>query len=75
MRAGTLLRPLLRAFLRTPEQGAETSLHLATSPDVANVSGRYFANCVEKEPTEDARNSETARRLWSESERLVGIEV
>lgn len=71
----TLLRPLLRAFLRTPEQGAETSLYLATSPDVANVSGRYFANCVEKEPTEEARNPETARRLWSESERLVGIEV
>ena len=36
--------PLAKPFMKTPEQGAATSIHLASSPEVAGVSGAYFAN-------------------------------
>lgn len=66
---GTLLRP----FLRTPAQGAETSLHVATAPELEKTSGRYFASCRERAPSAAARDPEAARRLWRESERLVDL--
>lgn len=63
---------LLRPFARTPEQGAETVVYLATSPDVAGVSGAYFADRTRKEPLAIARDPAVARRLWDVSARLVG---
>lgn len=62
---------LLRPFFRTPDGGAATSIYLAASPDVAGVSGRYFANRREKRPAAAARDPETARRLWEISERMT----
>ena len=59
-------------FMRPPEKGAETSIHLATSPDVAGVSGRYFDNCRGRSPAAHARDPAIARRLWDISEGLVG---
>lgn len=62
-----------RLFLKTPEQGARTSIYLATSPDVASVSGRYFANCRERRPARHATDPDAARRLWERSEAMTGI--
>ncbi len=59
-------------FMRPPEKGAETSIHLATSPDVAGVSGRYFDNCRERSPAAHASDPAIARRLWDISEKLAG---
>ena len=67
--ARALIR-LLRPFFRTPDGGAATSIHLATAPELAGVSGRYFANRREKTPSAAARDPEAARRLWEVSERL-----
>jgi NAD(P)-dependent dehydrogenase (short-subunit alcohol dehydrogenase family) len=68
--------------LKTPEQGAATSVFLATSPLVAGVGGRYFEDCQEAEVVERLRgihgvlphalDPDAARRLWDVSERLVG---
>ena len=66
-----LLLPLIRPFLRTPENGARTTVHLASSPEVEGVSGRYFADCREKRPSAEARSEEIARRLWEVSEQLT----
>jgi NAD(P)-dependent dehydrogenase (short-subunit alcohol dehydrogenase family) len=60
-------------FFLTPEQGARTSLHLATSPEVEQVSGRYFSGCREVTPSRAARRDDDARRLWELSERLAGL--
>jgi NAD(P)-dependent dehydrogenase (short-subunit alcohol dehydrogenase family) len=62
---------LLAVLLRTPEQGAATGVWLATSPDVANVSGRYFADEREKAPNRHAQDDAAAKRLWEVSEELV----
>jgi NAD(P)-dependent dehydrogenase (short-subunit alcohol dehydrogenase family) len=59
-------------FAITPEKGAETIIHLASSDQVANVSGAYFYKCKEAEPTKEARDDDAARRLWDESVRLAG---
>jgi len=62
-----------RLFAITPEQGARTSIHLATSPEVADVTGRYFVNCRVARPRPQATDAELARRLWEASERMTGL--
>ncbi len=51
-------------------RGAETSLYLAMSPEVAGVSGRYFVNSQERE-TAVQHDTASAQKLWQISERLV----
>jgi len=64
---------IARPFGLTPEQGARTSIYLATSPEVAAVTGRYFVNCRPAQPRPQATDSEMARRLWDASERMTGL--
>jgi NAD(P)-dependent dehydrogenase (short-subunit alcohol dehydrogenase family) len=66
---------LAKYFALTPEQGAETIVYLASSPDVADSSGEYFHKCRTAQTTLEARNDEDARRLWMESAKLSGIEA
>jgi NAD(P)-dependent dehydrogenase (short-subunit alcohol dehydrogenase family) len=61
-----------KLFAKTPEQGAETLVYLASSPDVAAVSGEYFHMCRRGTLTPEAQDDTIARRLWAESERLAG---
>ena len=58
-------------FLRSSEKGAQTSVYLASSPQVEGVSGNYFADSKEAKPTSIARDDEAARRLWEASEALL----
>jgi NAD(P)-dependent dehydrogenase (short-subunit alcohol dehydrogenase family) len=53
------------------EQGARTSVYLATSDEVAGLSGRYFVDCREATPSRAARDDRLAEALWRESERLL----
>jgi NAD(P)-dependent dehydrogenase (short-subunit alcohol dehydrogenase family) len=60
-------------FGATPDEGAETSIYLASSPGVAGITGKYFAR---KKPVASSRQSHdeaAARRLWEVSERLAGF--
>ena len=52
-------------------QGAKTSVYLATSENVANVSGRYFDNCREATPSRSARDDCLAEAFWLRSEELL----
>jgi NAD(P)-dependent dehydrogenase (short-subunit alcohol dehydrogenase family) len=70
LRTGT---KLARPFLKTPEQGARTSVYLASSPDVEGMTGGYFVNCKPKAPSSRARDDDQARRLWALSEKLCGV--
>jgi NAD(P)-dependent dehydrogenase (short-subunit alcohol dehydrogenase family) len=58
-------------FSLTPEQGARTTVYLCSSPDVADVTGTYFAKCAPKTPSANARDPEAGARLWAVSEELV----
>jgi len=62
-------------FAITPEKGAETIVYLASSPDVAAISGDYFYKCRPATPTAGGRDDAAAGRLWNESAKLAGIEV
>lgn len=70
---GSLTARLMKHFFISPEQGAETAIYLATSPEVQGVSGQYFRR---KQPIESSQLSydpETAVRLWDLSERMTGL--
>ncbi|WP_411968339.1 SDR family oxidoreductase [Haloferax sp. YSSS75] len=64
---------LVRRVADTPATGAETSVYLAASPDVAGVTGQYFAECAPEEPSATATDEHLARDLWATSEDLTGI--
>lgn len=68
-----LLFKLARPFLRTPEEGASTSIYLAASPAVEHVTGLYFADSKPKTPSKDALNGFYAKRLWEVSTAMVGV--
>ena len=70
---GFATRHLSPFFLTTPEKGAATSIHLASSPDVDGITGRYFASCREASTTRHAKDDRAAARLWSLSEEITGV--
>jgi len=67
------VRRLLRWFGVFPEQGAKTIVYLATSPEVASVTGQYFVKQRPVEPSHAARDLEAACQLWELSERMSGL--
>ncbi|HET7841002.1 MAG TPA: SDR family oxidoreductase [Terriglobia bacterium] len=63
-----------KIFAISPEKGAETMVHLASSPEVAGVTGKYFYKCRVATPTREAQDDNAARRLWLESAKLAGMD-
>jgi retinol dehydrogenase-12 len=61
-------------LLMTPVKGAQTSIFLASSPEVASTTGKYFVRCRPKESSKASRDLETQKRLWDESVRLFGLQ-
>ncbi|XP_018578812.1 retinol dehydrogenase 13-like [Anoplophora glabripennis] len=61
-------------FMKTPEQGAQTTIYCAVDEKCANETGLYYAECESKEPSAEAKNEEAARKLWDVSLKLVGLE-
>jgi retinol dehydrogenase 14 len=68
-----LIVPFARPFMKTPAQGAATSIHLAFSPDLEQVSGRYFANSKPKRSSKRSYDEAAAARLWQVSADLVSL--
>jgi len=66
---------MAKLFAISPEKGAETIVYLASSPDVARVSGEYFYLCRPAMPTAGARDDSAAARLWLETAKLAGIQA
>jgi dehydrogenase/reductase SDR family protein 13 len=59
-------RALMKLRMRSPQEGAKTSLYCATSPDLANESGHYYDNARRRPPSE-AATPELAAELWDRS--------
>ena len=55
-----------RLFMRSPEEGARTSVHCATDPDLGHESGRYYDACSERPPSRSA-TAELGAELWRRS--------
>jgi NAD(P)-dependent dehydrogenase (short-subunit alcohol dehydrogenase family) len=68
-----LFVPIVRPFMKTPAQGAATSIYLASAPDLEQVTGRYFANSKPKRSSKHSYDEAAAARLWQVSADLVGL--
>lgn len=66
---------LLRPFFRTPAAGAATSIYLAASPEVEGVSGGYFRNCRQTRSSGASYDAAAARRLWTISAQMTGLDT
>jgi NAD(P)-dependent dehydrogenase (short-subunit alcohol dehydrogenase family) len=65
---------LSRFFMKSPKQGAQTSVYLATSPFLKLISGKYFKNSKQAKSSADSYNAHVARRLWEVSAEQTGFE-
>jgi NAD(P)-dependent dehydrogenase (short-subunit alcohol dehydrogenase family) len=66
---------LFRPLLRTPEQGADTIVWLATARELEGVTGKYFHDRKDTRSSKISYDEQAARRLWIESARMVGLEA
>jgi NAD(P)-dependent dehydrogenase (short-subunit alcohol dehydrogenase family) len=66
---------VLRRFMNTPEQGADTPIYLASSADAEGVTGRFYADRKVKESHSASYDTTIAARLWRVSADLVGLPV
>ena len=71
-RVQRLFVPFLRPFMKTPAQGATTSVHLASADDLEHVNGRYFAHGRQRRSSRRSYDEAAARRLWQVSADLTG---
>jgi retinol dehydrogenase 14 len=63
----------LRPFMISPERGAETSIYLASSPEVDGLSGGYFVKKGEARSSDGSYDERIARRLWEVSAELTDL--
>lgn len=61
------IRPLMQRTMVSPEEGARTTLHCATSPDVALDTGLYYDKCQPRTPSAMGRDAALAAELWRRS--------
>lgn len=64
---------LWRVFMKSPAEGAETSVYLASSPEVAGVSGKHFADKKPVASSKATYDVALAGRLWDVSEALTQL--
>jgi NAD(P)-dependent dehydrogenase (short-subunit alcohol dehydrogenase family) len=75
--------PILRAIAGfilpllgiSPEEGAKTSLYLASSPAVEHVTGKYFVKSIPIRSVRTSYDESLQRRVWEESAKLVQLPV
>lgn len=67
------LQLVVKGFFKTPVQGCQTTVYLATSEEVENVTGKYFADCKEQGLSSGASDMNKAKKLWELSESLAGL--
>ena len=62
-----------KPFFRTPEQAAAGIVHIATAPELNDVTGRYFTNGKPARSSSKAKSRVLARELWEFSEALTEV--
>ena len=64
---------LVKPFILTTKQGAQTSIHLCASPEVSEITGKYWAKSKIKKPRRIAENELVAKRLWDVSAEICSL--
>ncbi len=65
--------PVGHLFMISPRKGASTSIYLATDPEIANVSGKYFAKKKVRSSSSESTDRTVAKKLWDVSMKLTGL--
>jgi NAD(P)-dependent dehydrogenase (short-subunit alcohol dehydrogenase family) len=73
--ARTAIRSILSLFGVSPEEGARTSIYLASSPNVEDVTGKYFVKSIPKRSVSISYDESLQSQLWEESAKLVQLSV
>ena len=60
-------------FMLSAWEGIQTTLHVALSPSLAFVSGKYFSNCQIVKPSSKTLNLDWQSDLWEKSKKIVGL--
>ncbi len=68
-----LLLKSIWSFATSPEKGAQTSIYLASSPDVEGVTGKYFAKSIPRRSASSSYDESLQRQLWEQSAKLVNL--
>jgi hypothetical protein len=71
----SLLFRAFKPFMRTPEQGADTLIYLASSPEVEGMTGKYVADRKMKVASDAAYDETLQKKLWEASQELTGLKV
>ncbi|MGB1221549.1 MAG: SDR family oxidoreductase [Alcanivoracaceae bacterium] len=66
---------VLRLFLISAEEGARTTIYLASGETGGKATGKYFCRCQEKQPAKHALDDKAAEQLWRLSEELTGAHL
>jgi NAD(P)-dependent dehydrogenase (short-subunit alcohol dehydrogenase family) len=67
------VRPVVLKFMKTTEEGAQTSLWCATAPELATHTGKYYDDRKEKRASKVALDDALATQLWSKSAEWAGV--
>jgi NAD(P)-dependent dehydrogenase (short-subunit alcohol dehydrogenase family) len=70
---GKVVTTLQKPFAKSPQQGAQSSIYLASSAEVAGVNGKYYFNCKDYRPSKVACDNDAATKLWDISKKLCAI--
>ncbi len=68
-----LVMAIIHRFALSPDRGAQTSIYLATSPEVEGVTGKYFSNSKAVRSSDISYDEAVAHRLWDASSELTGL--
>jgi len=71
--AGGFSRIIFKLMGKDPKIGAKTSIYLASSPDVENITGEYFAKKSIKRSSKESYDMDLAQKLWDVSEKYVKL--
>jgi NAD(P)-dependent dehydrogenase (short-subunit alcohol dehydrogenase family) len=71
----TLLFRAFKPFMRSPEEGADTIIYLAASPDVEGITGKYLSDRKVMTSSEESYDENLRKKLWEASEELTGLKA
>ncbi|KAJ8268501.1 hypothetical protein COCON_G00136730 [Conger conger] len=64
---------VVKPFIKTPVQGAQTSIYCAVAPELEGESGQYYSDCAQARPSRAGRDDVMAQKLWELSCQMLGI--
>jgi NAD(P)-dependent dehydrogenase (short-subunit alcohol dehydrogenase family) len=68
-----IMGAVIPLIARSPKKGANTSIYLASSPEVRSITGKYFVDCKVTQPAPQAAETAVASKLWDVSAEMVHL--